>query len=247
MRALLVPIPLSIIWKKNPSLGNIAVQAAGLHSVSSHGNSPHKLPALFFACSVWKSMTFTDKGTATSYSATVLSHIELVLAAQMTNKRACFLCKTPQHGELWRGRGAGRKRFPAHASREKVNKQLFVDKSTKISRKIQHSALIFLFFWCKLSMKSRVFLPWVIAVIPVFVLCSSCPGRRGAAYSGGDGRAAAAEHGLRVSVSPGGSQKVRAGIQFTCELVEPLQAANGLRWRRHWLWFCRASLLFSGF
>lgn len=37
----------------------------------------------------------------------------------------------------------------------------------------------------------------------------SCAGWRGAAHGRGDGRAAAAEHGLRVPVSPGGSQAVR--------------------------------------
>lgn len=58
---------------------------------------------------------------------------------------------------------------------------------------------------------------------------SSCPGRRGAAHSGGDGRAAAAEHGLRVPVSPGGSQKVRNERQSTCE---PAGTSAGRKERR---------------
>lgn len=41
------------------------------------------------------------------------------------------------------------------------------------------------------------------------VFVSSGVGWRGAAHSGGDGRAAAAEHGVRIPVSPGGGQKVR--------------------------------------
>ena len=42
-----------------------------------------------------------------------------------------------------------------------------------------------------------------------FLSVPSGPGWRGAAHGGGDGRAAAAEHGLRVPVPPGGGQKVR--------------------------------------
>lgn len=43
------------------------------------------------------------------------------------------------------------------------------------------------------------------------VLFSSRSGQRGAPHCRGDGRAAAAEHGVRVPVPPGGGQAVRSG------------------------------------